>query len=128
MGVDYSKRLERAKYHFLQSNRRDENKKKIIEFTEYLLANDLSPARQLKYLYTLKTIEGNFHKTFTKATKKDIEKFVRWVNMSDYKYWTKGDFKIILKIFYKWLREEEGYNFSKYEYPSEVKWISTGKK
>ena len=56
MGKDYSKRLKRVKYHFLQSNGNDENKKKIIEFTEYLIANDLSPARRLKYFYTLKTM------------------------------------------------------------------------
>ena len=76
MGVDYSKRLERTKCNFLQSNENDENKRKIIEFIDHLIANDLSPARQLKYFYTLKTIYNNFNKTFTQATKKDIEKFV----------------------------------------------------
>jgi integrase len=50
------------------------------------------------------------------------------INTSKYKYWTKRDFKIILKKFYKWLRENEGQNYSKYEYPDEVKWINTGKK
>lgn len=128
MGENYTKRLERAKYRFLQSNVTSENKKKIIEFGEYSIAKDRSIKRQLKYFYTLKTIEKNFHKTFNKATKKDIEKFVSWVNTSDYAYSTKRDFKIILKIFYKWLREEEGYNFSKHEYPDEVKWISIEKK
>lgn len=128
MRVDYSKRLERAKYNFLQSNENDENKRKIIEFIDHLIANDLSPARQLKYFYTLKTIYNNFNKTFTQATKKDIEKFVSWINTSTYEYWTKRDFKIIIKRFYKWLREEEGHSFSKYEYPDEVKWINTGKK
>ena len=128
MGVDYSKRLERAKYHFLQSNENDENKRKIIEFIDYLIANDISPVRRLKYFYTLKTIYKNFKKTFTQANKRDIEEFVSWINTSTYEYWTKRDFKIIIKKFYKWLREEEGHNFSKYEYPDEVKWINTGKK
>lgn len=128
MGVNYSKRLERAKYHFLQSNKNNENRTKIIDFIDYLIANDLSPARQLKYFYTLKTIYKNFDKDFNQATKKDIEQFISWINTSTYEYWTKRDFKIILKKFYKWLKEEKGQNFSKYEYPNEVKWINTGKK
>jgi integrase/recombinase XerD len=128
MGVDYSKRLERAEYLFLQSNENDENKGKIIEFIDYLIANDISPVRRLKYFYTLKTIYKNFKKTFTQANKRDIEEFVSWINTSTYEYWTKRDFKIIIKKFYKWLREEQGLNYSKYEYPDEVKWINTGKK
>lgn len=125
MGVDYSKRLERAKYHFLQTN---ENKRKITEFIDHLIANNISPVRQLKYFYTLKTIYKNFNKTFTQANKKDIEEFIGWINNSTYEYWTKRDFKIIIKKFYKWLKEEEGQNYNKYEYPNEVKWINTGKK
>ena len=77
MGVNYSQRLERAKSLFLRSNKDDENKRKIIEFIDHLIANDLSPARQLKYFYTLKTIYNNFNKTFTQANKKRYRRISR---------------------------------------------------
>ena len=128
MGVNYTRRLERAKENFLQSDVNDENKENIIEFIDSLAANDLSIRRQLKYFYSIKTLEKKIPQTFSKATKKDIRSVVTWINTTYESFWTKRDFKIILRIFYRWLREEEGQQFSRYEYPEEVKWINTGKK
>ena len=47
------------------------------------------------------------------------------MNNADYTEWTKRDFKIIIKRFMKYVREQEGQTFDKHQYPVEVKWIST---
>ena len=45
------------------------------------------------------------------------------INNKDYMDWTKHGYLVMTKRFYKWLRETEGQNFVKNEYPQEVKWI-----
>jgi site-specific recombinase XerD len=54
---------------------------------------------------------------FRKANKQDIVKLVAKINNnSDFKDWTKYNYLVILRRFYKWLRQSD-------EYPKEVKWI-----
>lgn len=65
--------------------------------------NDVGKLRQLKTLKVLRYIGLKLNKDFDKATKEDIQEYVNWLNKSDYKEWTKHDFKAILKLFYKWL-------------------------
>lgn len=56
---------------------------------------------------------GNHSK---KITKEDISRLVREIEEKDYTDWTKHDYKLILKIFFRWFKKTE-------EYPEEVKWI-----
>jgi site-specific recombinase XerD len=62
-------------------------------------------------------------KDFSKATKEDIVTLCSTINNKDYMDWTKHGYLVMTKRFYKWLRETEGQNFVKNEYPQEVKWI-----
>jgi len=58
-------------------------------------------------------------KDFDKVSKKDIEQFIYELERSNYSPWTKHDYKVCLKRFYKWFKGNNE------EYPDEVKWIKT---
>ncbi len=92
------------------------NHKAILAFTDYCFTEGLSSRRVLKYLYTLRTISLRFTKEFCKANREDIEKLVNGIERSDYTEWTKRDFRITLKKFFRWLRGTD-------DYPPEVKWL-----
>ncbi len=95
----------------------EENSRVILEFYGQLVAEGVSAARRLKYLITLRTISTLIGKPFSKATKDDVVRFVGTIEQRSYSEWTKRDYKVLLKRFYKWFRKCED------EYPPEVKWI-----
>lgn len=119
---DYDKQLD-AVLKRLRANKKisGTNKKIILEFYKNLLAESLSKPRLIYYLSRLTIIASWLKKDFHKAVKKDIEEIMRKVNQMDYTEWTKRDYRITLKKFYKWLR---GCN-EKGVYPPEVSWINT---
>lgn len=99
-----------------------ENKVLIAKFTEFLIANNISKGRILKYDYTLKKIARTLKKPYDEATKDDIIQFVAWLEQQPYSPWTKHDIKVCLKRFYKWINGDE-------DFPDTVKWLkSTVKK
>jgi len=128
MMSDFSKQLAGAKKLLQSTNIDPKNKDYVLRFIEQLSAEGIKKVRQLKYLYTLKTIAVMLKKDFFLCNKQDITKLLSEINNSDYKEWTKRDFKVVIKRFFKWLREQEGKSFARGEYPDEVKWVSTGKK
>ncbi len=91
------------------------NSEILLKYYRSRVAGGLSLARILKCLNTLKLISKSFGKSFEQATKDDIIDFVGSVEQRDISPWAKHDYKIILKHFYKWLRESEN--------PPEVSWI-----
>lgn len=95
------------------------NKAKIIEFCNYIFANSITLGRIRKYVYTLGNLAKMLKMDFDKATKDDIIRVVREIESKDYKDWTKHDYKIILKRFYKWLKGLDDDDY----YPAEVRWI-----
>ena len=101
------------------------NKKRLVEFKDYCLANDVGKNKISRYLYDLIRISEWLNKPFEKATKKDIERIMTILEdakgiqtKKPYAEWTKRGYKIIIKKFYKWLR-------GKKYYPAEVEWIKT---
>jgi site-specific recombinase XerD len=97
------------------------NKKTILRFHRRLMADNLSLPRVIYYLNRLSMIATWIRTDFEKATRKDIEDVMRQINRMDYTQWTKKDYRVALKKFFKWLRgcDEKG------EYPPEVRWVST---
>lgn len=95
----------------------------LRDFERALLSEGVSEARVAKYLVYLRVLAQRLGKEFERATREDVEGLVLWVERSDYSPWTKHDYKVVLKRFYRWLRnagtEDEG------EDPPEVKWIRT---
>jgi len=100
----------------------DHNKLKLLKFQQQCFAEGLAPSRVMKYLYTLLQVERMLGKRFESATKEDmvrvVERIERNRNWSD---WTKHDYRVTLKKFYRWLRgiQKRG------AYPEEVDWITT---
>src|SRR5438309_1670086 len=95
------------------------NQKAILEFENYLTSEGISKVRIRKYHYTLGSISRKLRKDFTRVTKKDLINFLAEIHKSDYSNWTKNDYKIVVKRFWKWFRQTD-------DYPEEVKWIRTG--
>jgi site-specific recombinase XerD/ribosomal protein L40E len=98
----------------------NKNKKLILEFQNYCFSKGLSKARVIKYANTLFTLAKILKKDFDKANEKDIRRVVAEIEQSNYSAWTKKDFKVALKIFYRWLRK-----CKEDEYPEEVSWLKT---
>lgn len=99
----------------------EENTKTILKFYRKLLADNLSKPRVIYYLNRLSVIGIWIKKDLHKATKKDIEHIMRKINQMHYTEWTKKDYRVSLKKFYKWLKG----NDEKGVYPPEVSWINT---
>ncbi len=95
-----------------------ENKREILRFHDYIVALGIGLARQIKYLETLYLIANKMGKPFSLLTKDDILGYVKWLENSSLSDWTKHDYKLIFKIFYKWLK-------NCLTYPDEVAWIRT---
>ena len=113
---NHGRRLQRKIARYEQSE--EPNLAKIAEFSKYLIAENLSAARVLKYMVILGKISERLDKNFDSVTKKDIQDLVATINTSSYKEWTKTGYKVVIKRFWKWLKNSE-------EYPQEVKWIKT---
>ena len=117
---NYPRTLERELAKLGTNSFGKENNENILRFYRQLVAEGIGIARQIKYLSTLRRIASLLNKPFEEATKDDIIDFLAKIEQQDYSEWTKRDYKIILKRFYKWLRGcEEGY-------PAEVRWIKAG--
>ena len=121
----FIKTLESAKNHIKELNTTPKNKQLILSFIDQLSAEGITRVRQCKYLYAFTTVAKLIPKDFHKINKQDILTYCSTINSSEYTEWTKRDFKIIIKRFVKWLREQEGQIFDKHQYPEEVKWITT---
>jgi integrase len=96
------------------------SKSAILEFYQDYLAQGYSPARKLKYLTMLKSISLQLGKPFQNATKQDIAGWVAKLESANYSEWTKRDYKVALRIFFRWLKQSE-------TYPSEVDWIKASR-
>jgi integrase/recombinase XerD len=83
------------------------NKKLITDFLDYLLADGLSQIRVMKYLYTMKQVVKILGKNLDRITKKDVVQFFKYVNTKkEFEEWTKHDYCILTRRFYKWVEKE----------------------
>ena len=91
------------------------NKSLILEFKDFNLLNSVSLPRIVRQIGTLRLIALFIKKDFSKATKKDFETLILWLQKKGYSEETIDTHKKILKVFYKWMNNGE--------YPDTVKWI-----
>jgi len=95
------------------------NRELVLKFQNECYAQGLSKRRVCKYRGCILKIAKILNRDLDDVTTADIKTLVATIEMSDYMEWTKHDYKIAIKRFYKWLRNvEDGY-------PDEVKWIKT---
>ncbi|MEK6837947.1 MAG: hypothetical protein AABX69_04815, partial [Nanoarchaeota archaeon] len=78
-----------------------QNEALIGDFLENCYAEGLGERRVKKYGYTLKSLSARLKKDFDMAVKEDIIKVVSQIEKSNYADWTKHDYKVALKKFYK---------------------------
>lgn len=104
---------------------RASNKEKILEFAKDRKARGNAPNTVIKYLYPLYQMNarGWINKDFSELSKQDTQEVVINVEGQSWSPKTKKNFRITLKVFYKWLEGEE--KFGPYEYPERVKFIVT---
>ncbi len=93
------------------------NKKLILSFAKMRLARGTGKLRVVKCLYGLRFLAHWLEKPFDEATKNDLVELVGEIENQPYSENTKYDFKVILKIFYKWLKGNDE------EFPPEIKWL-----
>lgn len=114
----YGERTNAALRRIKTGNHPKSNKKILFDFYEYLVAEGLSKGRIAKYLYHLLKISAWMNKPFRRANKSDVIKVVQVIENQHYTAHTKHDYKIVIKRFFKWLRNSD-------KYPTEVEWIKT---
>jgi site-specific recombinase XerD len=117
---NYDGQLERTFRHLEQSSLSRRNIDFIRKYAEHLLLNNIGKARVLKYVSTLKLIAEQLQRDFDAATADDFKQFLlRIHNRKDYSIWTKFDYNVTIKKFYKWLEGKNQF------YPEKVAWIKT---
>jgi integrase/recombinase XerD len=119
----YKRRYENAVRN-LKADRKisDHNREAVFKFLRDLESQNVGIPRQTKYLFTLPVIAKKLGINFEKARIDDIKRVVAEINQSTkYSDWTKSDFRVALKRFYRWLHDSP-----KGETPKEVAWIVTG--
>lgn len=108
--------LERSIALVTSSSLSSRNKELALTFKDNCLANGLSPRRVSKYLWQLRQVSQWLGKDFDKATIDDLKRVVATVETSGYAPWTKCDYRVALRVFYRWLSGGENY-------PDLVRWI-----
>jgi len=102
-----------------KKNITEENKKLILKFKEECFALGLSVKRVLFYMNYLPNIAEWLGKDFTRITKDDLKKIISEIERRDYSEWTKQDYRVVIKRFFKWFKGNDEF------YPPEVAWIKT---
>jgi len=98
----------------------EQNVEDIIKLIDYLSAHGYSLGRKLKYLTNLKTICKLYWKPIRGSSKEDLMKLVQAIeNEEKWSTSTKADFKLILRMFFKWMKGLEKDD----PLPEEVSWI-----
>ena len=97
------------------------NKKLIMDFLQFLRAQNKKPRTVMRYVYTftkiLPEIPGN--KELLKCSKEDIITIVDRINAMPLAEITKTKCKITLKVVFKHFKGEDEF------YPKEIRWIKT---
>ena len=95
----------------------ERNKALIISFSKTRLAKGIGRLRVCKCIYCLRYLAKWLRKPFDKASKNDLIRLVGKIENKDYSENSKYDFKVVLKILYKWLRGDDE------AFPQEVSWL-----
>lgn len=116
---NYPKRLEGALARMRQEKKIcEENKQAIVAFSKVRLAKGSSHGRVAKVVYCMRFWAIWLGKQFSQTTKEDLISVVGELESNPkYAEYTKYDFKIVLKMFYKWLLGNDE------EFPKEIKWL-----
>jgi integrase len=110
------KRLETLLEKIKQDKNCKENTAALLKYERDMFLGGIGVERREKVTRTLFLISKWQSLHFARMGKEDVENIVEHVERSKKSDWTKHDYKIILKKFFKWLRKSD-------VYPEEVRWI-----
>lgn len=96
--------------------------KLVSDFLRFLSLNNIQELRINKYKYTLSKTFEMLNVEPEKATKADIQELVNKIDNSNYKEWTKHDYRVVIKKFFTWLYNQD-IDIDEWETPCLVKWI-----
>jgi len=113
---DYRRQLQRRIELIEKSDICRRNKADMLAFHNQCFAEGLSTARTSKYLYHLHRLALMLGKPFRQTTKRDLFSLVEQIERKSWADWTKHDYKVALKKFFRWLKQTD-------DYPDEVRWI-----
>lgn len=83
------------------------NKELILEFVDHCFICGLGEHRVLKYISTLKCIALAIEKDLDMVTIPELKRYVSTLERSDKSEWTKHDYKVTIRKFYKWYYNED---------------------
>jgi len=109
---DYDRMVLRQEDLLQRSVILDEDKALIKRFVTLKISEGISGARIAKYYSTLRLLAERFKpadKTFELCTKDDIIAIAAKIERTQTKAWTKRDYKLFLKMLYKYLGRETGF-------------------
>ena len=98
----------------------EEDKIRIREFVDHLLAKNMTKQRVVKYINHLTVVARIAVQPLGSLDRKGMEKVISHINTASYTENTKHDYKVIIRKYFQWIRgcdEEQG------EFPEEVRWI-----
>lgn len=95
----------------------ESNKRHVQDYVKYCFAKGIKAIRLRKNVYMLRNLAQILGTDFKEATKEDIQSTIIEIESRSYAEWTKCDYKIILKRFYRWLLGNDE------DFPIQVKWI-----
>lgn len=132
---DYDKKLKSVVNKIKNSTLSERDKDLIFNFQNICFSEEIGKAKITRYLYDLCKIAELTTKDLDVCSKEDIQDILAKLEQTDYAYETKRGFKIVIKKFYRWLRNKEKRENAKSDkekeeidesfYPSEVRWIKT---
>ena len=98
----------------------ERNRKTLLKFHDYLLSENIGLAKLERYFMDLIKFNSMLKKPFENGTEADIRRVVSEINQTSLSEHTKRGFKLIIRRFYRFLR-----NCDKDDpHPPEVKWMS----
>ncbi len=124
---NYDKRYKRVIGKIKESSISERNKNLIENFERNcFIVEALSKPRRIKLMDTLFILARDYlKKDFDKIKAYELKDAVKTIEeREDYSVWTKQNYRVILKKFYKWLEYGDGYG-NRRGYPEIVEWINT---
>lgn len=108
MGIyEHGKNLKATVERIKKAGYSQENKDLILKFENTLFAEGLKPVRVQKYLVQLNILAQILDKNFSEMDFDDVQALVADIERSDRSDWTKHDYKITIRKFFRWVGKDE---------------------
>jgi len=115
---NFDRRIELALNSIKSGAFPQKNREAILDFCDYCFAEGLGVERVEHLARMLKKVAEDCKKEFEEVTKEDAIQLLGRIESKKLSLWTKHDYRVALKKFFRWLRKSENY-------PEEVSWIKT---